>query len=161
MIPDFTDDVHQALVLGADNRQLPFFVYGTLKPGGSNFNRLIIPTAITNQTPATLEGASLYTDGTYPYITLAPNTIVAGEVKGFLLRFSEVHYKEHLSKIDDLEQYSIDWPTQNCWYLRKVVSVRITTDELVEAWVYVAGPTIAAAIEAGKLTRIPDGNWGL
>ena len=58
--------------LGSDEHHvpyLPFFVYGTLRPGGPNYARYLGGSTRTEE-PAILRQAMLVTDGIYPYLII-------------------------------------------------------------------------------------------
>ncbi|CAA9358585.1 MAG: hypothetical protein AVDCRST_MAG93-7511, partial [uncultured Chloroflexia bacterium] len=49
------------------SRQLPFFVYGTLKPGESNYVAYLEGCCVTTRS-AIMRNAALFSDGLYPYL---------------------------------------------------------------------------------------------
>lgn len=135
---------------------LPFFVYGTLKPGGSNYKRFLAGRTAT-ETPAYLERAALYDYGPYPFLVVAPDIARAEErVCGMLMRLRPEVYGAALAQLDDLEQYD---PTHaDSMYLRIACSVQ-TDAGAVACWVYVAGRKAEAAIRAGQMPKIEGGEW--
>ncbi|MEU2716849.1 gamma-glutamylcyclotransferase family protein [Streptomyces sp. NPDC007205] len=131
---------------------LPFFVYGTLRPGEANHN-LYLRGRTASEEPARLPGAALYDGPGYPYAVERPG----GEVRGELVTARPEAYPELLAALDHLEEYVPGDPRN--LYERVARQVLHTTDgTAVEAWVYLAAPRVAARLRAeGKL--IEDGDW--
>ena len=140
-------------------RRLPFFFYGTLKPGGVNYARYRLSEVTLSETPATLERGALYTDGTYPFVVVSDDASADEQVLGFLMTLADDHYARVLIELDDLEAYLPDAPIEQSWFVRQVSPVVLEGGERVEAWVYVAGPAVAAQIAGGELSRIDSGDW--
>lgn len=132
--------------------QLPFFVYGTLKPGHGNYLRLLAGRT-SSELPASLADAALYTEGPYPFLVREVGTIV----QGVLVTVPEALYAETLRRLDDLEDYSPDGGDQNLY--ERVVCEVLSTRGLLRAWVYLAGSGPAQRIAAGTMRRVPNGNW--
>lgn len=136
--------------------QLPLFVYGTLKPGGSNYPRYLAGRTVAEQ-PASLAGAALYTEGAYPYLVINAGLASRTErVNGVLVTIRPHVYAKTLALIDDLEDYRPDNPWNE--YERITQRVQTATGQ-AEAWVYVAGPSVLPAIRVGRLTKVPGGTW--
>ena|GEM_PF-747956 len=146
-------------VAAAAERRLPFFFYGTLKPGGVNYLRYRLAEALVGEVPATLDRAALYTDGTYPVVVLLADARASDQVQGFLMTLADAEYTRLLGELDDLEEYRPDAPLEQSWFVRRVAVVRLSSGAQVEAWIYEAGPRLAAQITAGELTRIDSGDW--
>jgi gamma-glutamylcyclotransferase (GGCT)/AIG2-like uncharacterized protein YtfP len=146
-------------VAAAAERRLPFFFYGTLKPGGVNYLRYHLAEALVGEVPATLDRAALYTDGTYPVVLLLSDARPSDQVQGFLMTLADAVYTRLLSELDDLEEYHPNAPLEQSWFVRRVTAVRLASGAQVEAWMYEAGPRVAAQIAAGELTRIDSGDW--
>ncbi|MCU0492548.1 MAG: gamma-glutamylcyclotransferase [Chloroflexaceae bacterium] len=135
---------------------LPFFVYGTLKPGGSNYSRYLAGRTSAEQ-PASLAGAALFDYGPYPFLTEAPDLVDASDqVNGVLITLETACYHVALLELDGLEDY--DAASHSGMYLRVVRQVQ-TAAGPVHAWVYIAGPAMLAAMRAGELPRIASGVW--
>ncbi|NCC34601.1 MAG: gamma-glutamylcyclotransferase [Chloroflexia bacterium] len=136
--------------------QLPFFVYGTLKPGESNYARYLVGQTIA-EVPAWLDQGTLFTQGPYPFLVCEPDLARPDErVLGTLITVRPSVYALVLQDLDRLEGYLVDG-TQNLYE-------RITMDVQTEhgpyrAWVYVVGAQMLAQIRAGTLRKIPGGNW--
>ena len=112
------------------NNPLPFFVYGTLRPGEINYRRLLAGRT-TRETPALITGC-LYQvrEEDYPYV-LEGDGLVQGEV-------IEIHpdlYNVTLRTIDSLEDY---WPEDEAasLYLRRPIEAFLENGRSLTAWVY-------------------------
>ena len=135
---------------------LPFFVYGTLRPGESNYARYIGGSTQTEE-PAILRPATLVTDGIYPYLIMAPD--LAGpddHVQGMLLTVQPERYLETLQRLDWLEDYKPFSPLSLYERIRQLVQ---TEAGPVEAWMYVAGPWVLRNARAGRLLKVAGGAW--
>jgi gamma-glutamylcyclotransferase (GGCT)/AIG2-like uncharacterized protein YtfP len=131
--------------------RLPFFVYGTLRPGEVNHDAFLLGrTAI--EEPARLDGAALYDGPGYPYAVDDPGTI-----HGELVTALPAAYDDLLVALDRLEDYAPGDP-RNLYERVERDVVRITDGTPVRAWVYVAAPAVAAGLRThGKL--IESGDW--
>ena len=132
---------------------LPFFVYGTLRPGQGNYR--ILAGQTVGEFPATLAGHALYGPG-LPYVT-------AGEedsaVVGDLIFVAPEHYGEVLDRLDCLEGYRPGG--RHSHYEREARAVRYVDADGPEAttlaWVYLAGPAARERLQAAE--RIAGGDW--
>ncbi|MFF7639020.1 gamma-glutamylcyclotransferase [Streptomyces canus] len=131
---------------------LPFFVYGTLRPGEANHD-LFLRGRIRSEEPGRLVGALLYGGPGYPYAVEGAGGTVAGE----LVTPRADAYAELLAALDELEEYRPGDPRN--LYERVARQVIRTADGTpVRAWVYVAAPPVAARLRArGRL--IESGDW--
>ncbi|MBG0855431.1 gamma-glutamylcyclotransferase [Streptomyces spinoverrucosus] len=131
---------------------LPFFVYGTLRPGEPNHDSFLRGRTHTEE-PARLTGAVLYDGPGYPYAVEEPGGMVTGD----LITPVPDAYDELLTVLDRLEEYA----PGNARNLYERVSrevVRDTDGAALRAWVYVAAPAVAARLRMrGKL--IEGGDW--
>jgi gamma-glutamylcyclotransferase (GGCT)/AIG2-like uncharacterized protein YtfP len=135
---------------------LPFFVYGTLRPGEPNYARLLAGQT-ASEAPATLVGAALFTAGPYPFLATAADLLRPGDaVRGEIIALRPPVYALVLADLDRLEGY-IEGGAHNL-YEREVIEVA-TADGPRRAWVYVAGAATLAQIRAGQLRRILGGAW--
>ncbi|MFJ6387155.1 gamma-glutamylcyclotransferase family protein [Streptomyces sp. NPDC091972] len=134
--------------------RLPFFVYGTLRPGEVNHD-LFLRGRVRCEEPGRLAGALLYDGPGYPYAVEEARGTVAGE----LVTPRADAYAELLALLDELEEYTPGDPHN--LYERVAREVTRTADGTpVRAWVYVAAPPVAARLRArGKL--IESGDWRL
>ncbi|MFJ6049246.1 gamma-glutamylcyclotransferase family protein [Streptomyces sp. NPDC092307] len=131
---------------------LPFFVYGTLRPGEVNHD-LFLRGRTASEEPAVLPDAALYEGPGYPYAIHHPGTAVVGE----LITAAPGAYGRLLAALDRLEEYGGPGRPGNM-YDRIVRSALRPDGTTVRAWVYLAAPLIAHDLrESG--TRIPGGDW--
>lgn len=144
-------------MMGAhEQRLLPLFVYGTLKPGEPNHAAYLDGRYVSVQS-AVMRDATLFSDGCYPYLVIDSRVLQPGDsVHGTLVVLNSDQYQESLARIDWLEDYKPNSPWS--MYDRVVVTVE-TAEGRVEAWAYVAGPQASTAIRAGRLVYIPGGTW--
>lgn len=130
---------------------MPFFVYGTLRPGEHNHD-LFLRGRTESEAPALMRGLVLYEGPGYPYAVEEPGGAVTGEV----VTAHPEAYDELLRALDRLEDYTPGDPRN--LYERVAREVALADGTLVRAWVYVAAPTVAARLRArGKL--IESGDW--
>ncbi|ANS65084.1 hypothetical protein SLINC_2860 [Streptomyces lincolnensis] len=131
---------------------LPFFVYGTLRPGEANHD-LFLRGRTRSEHPARLSGARLYDGPGYPYAVEERGGVVHGE----LVTALPEAYPELLAALDRLEEYA-PGDARNL-YERVRREVTLDADGSgVRAWVYVAAPTVAARLRAhGR--PIESGDW--
>lgn len=134
----------------------PFFVYGTLKRGQSNYARLLAGQTVS-ETPAWLPGAAIYTAGPYPFLVRAVDLVPPGStVFGELMEVAPAQYQTVLALLDKLEDF-VPGRAGNL-YERVVITVQ-TANGPCEAWVYVAGSGAEEAIRQGRLRLIAGGVW--
>jgi gamma-glutamylcyclotransferase (GGCT)/AIG2-like uncharacterized protein YtfP len=133
--------------------RLPFFVYGTLRPGEHNHD-LFLRGRTRSEVPGRLTDAVLYDGPGYPYAVDEPG---GGVVRGELVIAAPDQYGQLLGILDELEEYAPGDPAN----LYERVAREVTREEdgmSVRAWVYVAAPAVAAALRArGRL--IEGGDW--
>ncbi|MEV5727555.1 MULTISPECIES: gamma-glutamylcyclotransferase family protein [Streptomyces] len=132
---------------------LPFFVYGTLRPGGPNHD-LLLRGRTRAEEPGRLADAVLYDGPGYPYAVEEPG----GSVRGELVTPLPEAYDELLLVLDRLEECETPGDPRNL-YERVARDVVRTADGAVRrAWVYLAAPPVAARLRA-RGTRIEGGDW--
>ncbi|MEV6505850.1 gamma-glutamylcyclotransferase family protein [Streptomyces sp. NPDC051642] len=131
---------------------LPFFVYGTLRPGQPNHD-LFLRGRTESEEPGRLHGTALYDGPGYPYAVEAPGSVIVGE----LVTARPEAYPQLLRELDRLEDYAPGDPAN--LYERVERQVTRDTDRTpVRAWVYLAAPTVTARLRThGKL--IEGGDW--
>ncbi|MFI8091779.1 gamma-glutamylcyclotransferase family protein [Streptomyces sp. NPDC086080] len=131
---------------------LPFFVYGTLRPGGRNHD-LLLRGRVRSEEPARFRGARLYEGPGYPYAVEERGALVSGE----LVTVLPEAYPGLLAELDRLEEY-VPGDPRNLY--ERVVGevVREADGAAVRAWVYVAAPAVAARLRAGG-RPVEGGNW--
>ncbi|MEV7322583.1 gamma-glutamylcyclotransferase family protein [Streptomyces sp. NPDC093970] len=131
---------------------LPFFVYGTLRPGEPNHDRFLRGRTRTEE-PGRLPGAVLYDGPGYPYAVEEPG----GELTGELVTARPESYDRLLLELDELEEYEAGDP--HSLYVRVARDVvRRRDGAAVPAWVYLAGAAVAAGLRADG-RRIAGGDW--
>lgn len=131
---------------------LPFFVYGTLRPGEVNHD-LFLRGRVVAETPATLPDAVLYEGPGYPYAVARPGAAIRGE----LITPAPGRYAELLVALDLLEEYEGPDRPGNL-YDRVVREALLRDGTPVPAWVYLASPLLARDLAASG-TEIPGGDW--
>ncbi|KPI15723.1 AIG2 family protein [Actinobacteria bacterium OK074] len=132
--------------------RLPFFVYGTLRPGEHNHNRFLRGRT-RHEEPALLPDAVLYDGPGYPYAVEQPG---GGPVRGELVTALPEAYPELLGVLDELEEYTPGDPSS--LYERVARDVTRPDGTAVRAWVYVAAPAVAARLRAHGRT-VENADW--
>ncbi|MFI7019837.1 gamma-glutamylcyclotransferase family protein [Streptomyces sp. NPDC050164] len=132
---------------------LPFFVYGTLRPGEVNHD-LFLRGRTRSEAPGRLSGAVLYEGPGYPYAVEEPG---GGVVRGELVTAHPHAYAELLAELDRLEDYAPGNPRSLYERVERKV-VRDTDGAAVRAWVYVAAPAVAARLRT-RGRPIAGGEW--
>lgn len=136
--------------------QLPFFVYGTLRPGGVSYQRYLAG-ATCEETAALLGGAALFSPGPFPFLTTAADLVGASEtVRGELIAVDPVRYPATLVALDRLEGFVPGRATN--LYERIALEVA-TADGARRAWVYVAAERALRLIRQGRMRRVVGGDW--
>ena len=137
-------------------RRLPFFVYGTLKPGESNYAAYLEGRCLAIHS-AQMRNAALFSDGTYAYLIVDSRAVPPDDIAyGVLSRSRLSTTRKHWSA-------STGWRTTNqivpgvCY--DRITGMAETSDGPVEVWTYVGGPQSLPAIRAGRLVYIPGGIW--
>lgn len=131
---------------------LPFFVYGTLRPGEVNHD--LFPRGRTaSEEPARLPDTALYEGPGYPYAVHRPGSAVVGE----LITATAAAYAELLAALDLLEEYRGPGSPRNVY--DRIAREALRPDgTAVRAWVYLAAPPVAHRL-ARSGTEIPGGDW--
>lgn len=131
---------------------LPFFVYGTLRPGEVNHD-LFLRGRTAAEEPALLPDTALYEGPGYPYAVAHPGPGIRGE----LITPAPEAYAELLVALDLLEEYRGPGRPGNVY--DRVAREALRPDGTpVLAWVYLAAPPLAHAL-ARSGTEIPGGDW--
>ncbi|MFI9818932.1 gamma-glutamylcyclotransferase family protein [Streptomyces sp. NPDC052013] len=131
---------------------LPFFVYGTLRPGEVNHDLFLRGRTLAEE-PGRLPGAVLYDGPGYPYAVEEPGGVVSGE----LITAREEEYTALLAELDRLEDYAPGDP-RNLYERVEREVLRTADGTAVRAWVYVAAPAVAARLR-GRGKPIEGGDW--
>lgn len=132
--------------------QLPFFVYGTLRPGQHHYSWALRGRTASEE-PASLRGLLLYEGPGFPYAVADEG---GGEVRGALVLPERAHYAEVLAVLDELEDYAPGDPANV--YERVTTEVTRADGGTARAWVYLAAAPLAARLRATG-TPIPGGDW--
>ncbi|MCQ9180345.1 gamma-glutamylcyclotransferase [Streptomyces sp. IBSBF 2953] len=135
--------------------ELPFFVYGTLRPGEVNHDLLLRGRTLREE-PARLTGALLYDGPGYPYAVESPGE-AAATVAGELVTARPEAYARLLAELDRLEEYVPGDPRNLYERVAREVA-RVDGSAPVRAWVYVAAPAVAAGLRA-RAKPIEGGDW--
>lgn len=135
---------------------LPFFVYGTLKPGGSNYARYLAGHTL-EELSASLAGAAIYSPGPFPFLTMEPDLVLPGEVaRGALVTVAGRRYAEALPLLDKLEGYTPGGADN----LYERLALNVATEAGPRpAWVYVAAAKALRLIRSGRMRRVAGGEW--
>lgn len=137
---------------GTGSGALPFFVYGTLRPGEVNHD-LFLKGRTAAEEPARLPDAALYEGPGYPYAVDRPGSGIAGE----LITAAPGAYAELLVALDLLEEYAGPGRPGNVY--DRVAREAVRPDgSRVRAWVYLAAAPLARRL-ASTGTEIPGGDW--
>ena len=126
------------------------FVYGTLRPGGSNHG--LLEAAVSDMQLAHADGLSLWATRGFPYA--APDASTGARITGTLCWITGRAWIDALSRLDMLEGYD---PAREAssHYLRRRSPVTTADGDRVEAWLYLAGPRV----NINALPLIPGGDW--
>jgi gamma-glutamylcyclotransferase (GGCT)/AIG2-like uncharacterized protein YtfP len=130
--------------------KLPFFVYGTLRSGQSNFYLLDGRTQRIRS--AYVDGYALYCLGTYP--SMLPYDTPRARVYGEVVTPMAHRYEAVMQALDRLEDYDPANPDAS-WYYRITHDVHLNASRTVRAWLYLGRE------EHLKMwhKRIPGGDW--
>lgn len=111
---------------------LKVFVYGTLKPGGSNYQRYCAG-KVVEETSAIAHGKLFALKLGYPAMTTGD-----GKVHGFLLSFAD---SAVLLNLDELEDYDQERKAaQNLYNRHEIQTYDLDARSLGTAWVYLMTP---------------------
>ncbi|MGV8847518.1 MAG: gamma-glutamylcyclotransferase family protein [Propionicimonas sp.] len=134
---------------------IPFFVYGTLRPGEGNYTWCLEGKTTTEDT-ATLTGAVMYdyNGGSFPFVTLSPD--LDDVVTGTLISVSEENYANVQISLDRLEGYNPAAPEQGM-YRRELTNVTTEDGRTIQAYVYVCGHRMLDQVT--QYPRITSGDW--
>ncbi|MGG2463178.1 gamma-glutamylcyclotransferase family protein [Streptomyces sp. RGM 3693] len=135
--------------------RLPFFVYGTLRPGETNYARTLRGRTATEE-PARISGALLYEGPGYPYATAGPADAV---VHGALISPRDADYDAVRAALDLLEGYTPGAPAGTGNLYERVATEAVCPDgRTVRAWVYLAAEPLATRLRATG-TPVAGGHW--
>lgn len=136
--------------------ELPFFVYGTLRPGDVSYRRYLAGRT-SAEIPARLRGAALYSPGPFPFLTTAPDLTTADDCTyGDLIVVRPEAYPTVLTELDRLE----DFVAGRANNLYERVAMEVETDQgKQQAWVYLAAERALRLIRQGRMRRVPQNDW--
>jgi gamma-glutamylcyclotransferase (GGCT)/AIG2-like uncharacterized protein YtfP len=140
-----------SVITSESGTPLPFFVYGTLRPGEANHD-LFLRGRTASEEPARLPGAALYDGPGYPYAVEE----AGAEVRGELVTCLPETYEELLAALDRLEEYAPGDPRN--LYERAARDVVRADGTPISAWVYLAAPYVAARLRSTGIP-IEGGDW--
>ncbi|MEV6975245.1 gamma-glutamylcyclotransferase family protein [Kitasatospora sp. NPDC093806] len=132
--------------------RLPFFVYGTLRTGERN-HAVFLAGRCAEVRTAVLDGAALHDGPGFPYAV--PDAEPGRRIVGELVTVRPGAYPAALAALDRLEDCRTDGSGE---YVRERLTVRTADGEPAEAWVYLAGPAVAARLRAHP-ALIASGDW--
>jgi len=136
-------------------RQLPIFVYGTLRPGERNYT-YFLEGKTTAEHAAFLLHYEMY-DGAYPYIL---STKKNGKIRGNLLSVRSDAYRKVLQSLDALEGFDSSDRAHSEYIrvMKKVVCI-CPNHRLVPtwAWIYHANRSLLGDLAGRRI--IPSGDW--
>ncbi|WP_100398722.1 gamma-glutamylcyclotransferase family protein [Bacillus sp. FJAT-44742] len=127
--------------------QIPFFVYGTLRPGLYNYESFIRGKTI-EEVPAIAKGV-LYsvTGGAFPCMRKGEE-----KIKGDLLYISPEYYEEVQKNLDLLEGYDPEQP-EGSDYVRRTIIVESLSGKKTKAYTYYWNHP------AGTAEHVSSGCW--
>lgn len=143
---------------------LPVFVYGTLRPGGSNEH--VFGPARRTHLPAVLAGFEMVTNASYPYILAMPTVQdVTGQdagtplVQGTLVFVDSADWASTAARLDALEGTDPQRPIHD-GNLYNRVQLTVTTEDGAKhlAWVYVP-PASAQPTLRQRYPLVPGNDW--
>lgn len=130
----------------------PVLVYGTLRPGGSNYGYFLAGSTISEST-VTLEGFRMLGGMGFPYVIAGMET---EKIVGTLCEIDAEDYEDVVSQLDMLEGYLGHGDDRN-HYDRILVDVD-SEGETVKAWMYIASQhTKGYYLE--DLPIVESGDW--
>ncbi|WP_343075575.1 gamma-glutamylcyclotransferase family protein [Streptomyces genisteinicus] len=134
--------------------ELPFFVYGTLRPGERN-HALFLAGRTAGERDAVLHGALLYEGPGYPYAVDDPAG--PGRVAGTVVTAAPGEHAGLLRTLDELEEHIAPGHPRNLY--ERVVREVVREDGTPQrAWVYLAAAGVARELAADG-APIPGGDW--
>ncbi|SEM72534.1 gamma-glutamylcyclotransferase family protein [Streptacidiphilus jiangxiensis] len=133
------------------DRQLPVFVYGTLRSGQGNY-RHILAGHTTSERPAVLHGYKLLDSGV-PFAVTGEGHRVVGEV----MDVESSTWAEVLYRLDGLEGYH--GREDNSLYVRAVRRVELADGSEIDAYVYLASQSTLSGRWLTRAPEVPGGDW--
>ncbi|WP_326503341.1 gamma-glutamylcyclotransferase family protein [Rothia nasimurium] len=140
-------------------RHLPVFVYGTLRPGGSNEH--VFGSAARTHVPATLAGFEMVSNSSYPYILSAQAGADGAPplITGTLVFIAASDWSTTVNCLDELEGTDPRRPISDAnLYNRVQKTVTAADGSEHTAWVYIP-PRIAQAGLRQRYRLVESGDW--
>lgn len=134
----------------------PVFVYGTLRTGMGNYNRILKGNVTKEQSGAKLPGAEMYSNGGFPYV-IDKHDDATSEVAGDLMYLDYDQFGDTLQNLDWLEGTNEDIVDSANHYNRMLRYVQVGEKEYVQAWVYMPPDDDKSRIT--RLEKIESGDW--
>jgi gamma-glutamylcyclotransferase (GGCT)/AIG2-like uncharacterized protein YtfP len=131
---------------------VPVFVYGTLRNGLGNYNR-ILAGATLHETPATLNQATMRDAGGCPFVSLDRN---GGTVTGEVMYLDPATAPATMSRLDRLESYRGPNHPDNM-YERILTKVTLADGTVENVFTYVTSRAFTGWVSC--LPVIDSGNW--
>lgn len=133
------------------NTATPVFVYGTLRTGLGNYQRILDGNTL-HEEPATLAGATMRDAGGCPFVSLDGTGTVTGEV----MYLDPETLAVTMSRLDRLESYFGPGNPKNM-YDRVQVEVTLADGSIITAYTYVTGRSMRRW--ARDMPIIDSGDW--
>lgn len=130
---------------------LPVLVYGTLRPGCSNYPSFLEGRTVDEQN-VRIDGFTMHSRGGFPYLVRGEGTVTAT-----LVSIPQGRYTEVMRGLDMLEGFHGDNDPHN-HYDRVVHTVTLPDGTEVDAFIYVAAPRVADEVRK-NLPVIESGDW--
>lgn len=144
------------------NEQLPFFVYGTLRPGQSN--AYLLRNRVIQAQPAFLGNVYLFSLGSFPmavepeqlpsFVKRDTGNLSSRTLHGTLITAHPNHYQNVIADLDTLEQY-YPFDLRESMYYRQIRAVITDQQATVRAWIYLGNPANLHPL----CPIIPEGDW--
>lgn len=137
---------------------IPIFVYGTLREGMHNFNR-VLKGRTDKITPAVIKGYDMLNLGSYPGIISGTN-----EITGELMDIKSTMYLQTLQLLDKLEGYD---PSQKgkSPYHREIQKIVLEDGKVIDAYVYVYNKKLGISgfefVDSGDWVIYKKENFGV
>lgn len=139
------------------------FAYGTLRPGGGNFEHLLQGNIEQVFDNAVINGFDMYSRGSYPVIV--PVMYKNSQIFGTLMQIKKDKLSKVMSALDRLEGYS--GPGKSNHYERVVVQVNYLSQSGKStltplsgpAWVYIGGKEAQKQYAHQQGQRLVHGDW--
>jgi gamma-glutamylcyclotransferase (GGCT)/AIG2-like uncharacterized protein YtfP len=137
-------------------KNLPFFVYGTLRHAQGNYSW-----ALNGRTEAEVDarmpGLDMYGNHGFPYALINPANTQG--IVGELMYISDANFFSVLDSLDMLEGYDSSRPDFEQHYIRIEAFARVGEHE-VQAYTYVASPGVAIDVKQ-RIPKIESGDWNI